>query len=139
MTDTPCWPFTGYISRKGYGQCRYDGAVMHAHRAVWMETFGPIPEGLWVLHRCDNRKCVNPEHLFLGTNDDNVKDKVSKGRQSRLPGSANGCARLTEDDIPVIRELCARGCPQRDVAAVFGVSQPMISLIVRREKWAHVP
>src|SRR5712692_7724477 len=73
-----CWLWKGCLSR-GYGQVQIDSKQMASHRFAWEDIMGPVPEGLWVLHKCDVRNCVNPQHLFLGTNSDNVKDAVSKG------------------------------------------------------------
>lgn len=74
-----CWPITGHRS-KGYGRLKVNGTTQRAHRLVWIYTYGPIPPGLKVLHHCDNPPCCNPEHLFLGTDADNMNDKVVKGR-----------------------------------------------------------
>jgi len=75
-----CWNWKAFIDYKGYGQFGFKNKVVRSHRVAWELTFGPIPSGLHVLHRCDNRKCVNPAHLFLGTNKDNVNDRELKGR-----------------------------------------------------------
>lgn len=79
-----CWPRTGAHDSKGYGLLKVQGAQQRAHRLVWEYTYGPIPDGLWVLHRCDNPPCCNPDHLFLGTNQDNQRDSVNKGRNANM-------------------------------------------------------
>lgn len=78
--DSGCWHFTGYINKAGYGQIKIINNVIHAHRASWILHNGHVPSGLLVCHKCDNPKCVNPDHLFLGTHKDNAIDMVIKGR-----------------------------------------------------------
>jgi hypothetical protein len=75
-----CWDWKSYRCKKGYGRFKLEGSTKMSHRVAWELYFGPIPEGLHVLHVCDNPSCVNPLHLFLGTNQDNVDDKMAKGR-----------------------------------------------------------
>jgi hypothetical protein len=91
-----------------------------------MLAHGPISDGMFVCHRCDNPPCVNPSHLFLGTPADNVHDRDLKGRQARQRGQANGRARLTDDDVREIRRL-AGSMLQREIGARFGVSQSYVS------------
>lgn len=80
--DGECWEYNGYRARWGYGRLKYGGKQWIAPRLSWTLTFGEIPEKLWVLHKCDNPPCVRPDHLFLGTPNDNVQDMISKGRDS---------------------------------------------------------
>lgn len=144
-----CWLWTGARSGNRYGLIRGEGGRHSknevAHRASWTLVYGPIPEGLWVLHRCDNPPCVRPEHLFLGDPTDNNRDTVAKGRMpktmNRFPvrrGSANQASKVTESDVRVIRELNAMGTTQDELAARYGMTQSGISSIVTRRSWAHV-
>lgn len=133
-----CWEFQGSKTEKGYGQVRFRKSKEQAHRAAYMIYKGEIPKGLYVLHRCDNPPCCNPEHLFLGDQFVNMQDMIRKGRLYDRTGSKNGCSKLTEDDIREIRRLKAEGVKQVRLAERFGVSTVAISLIVLRKKWVHV-
>ena len=79
-----CWEWAGHINPNGYGSCKHNGVQTVAHRAAWELMRGPIPDTLYVLHRCDVRSCVNPKHLFLGTQADNKQDEISKNRNYKL-------------------------------------------------------
>lgn len=134
----PCWLWLGPRDRKGYGTTHLGGSRQRgAHQAAWLFANGPIPQGLWVLHKCDNPPCVRPDHLFLGTSDDNIMDMIRKDRHAY--GSRKPKAKLTEIDIVEIRRLCSNGTPYRPIAARFGVSLSLIGLICRRKRWRHVP
>lgn len=145
-----CWLWTGATYEFGYGQIkgplvreRTGFSGMGAHRLSWEIHHGPIPSGLHVLHRCDNPRCCNPTHLFLGTAADNAADKSAKGR-CRTPsqcGEANGRARLKAADIPVIREMAAAGAEHVEIARRFGVHRSTIGRVVRRDLdgWRRVP
>jgi hypothetical protein len=98
--DLECWNWTGALSDKGYGRFMLDGRNSHAHRVAYMLWVGEIPEGLSVCHKCDNPRCVRPQHLFVGSNSDNQQDSVSKGRHWQV--SKTACANghpYTEDNI----------------------------------------
>ena len=149
-----CWPWMASIyKRTGYGRFALTHKRMTgAHRASWMFTHGSIPDGLCVLHTCDNRRCVNPSHLWLGTNDENMADMVAKKRSPtglrngkytkpwRTPrGESNGRSKLTSFIIEEIRaSLDAGTSTQRQLATRFGVAQSMIWAIWHRRAWAHV-
>lgn len=135
-----CWPFIGAKSN-GYGSLRVDGRTAFAHRVSYELFVGPIPDGESVLHRCDNRPCCNPIHLFAGTQLANIQDCVAKGRfvpPPRMVGSGHVEAKLTDNDVRAIRALSDQGMFQRDIAARFGVSQTLVSKIVRGVSWRHV-
>lgn len=138
--EDDCWEWTAYLE-DGYGKIRIAGKSVLAHRVAYELTKGPIPEGLCVCHRCDNRKCVNPRHLWLGTNADNVADREAKGR-NRLPdckGEAHGNAKLTAEDVLRIRELYDDGgYTQKEIARLFGIARTQVSRIVNGHHWRHV-
>lgn len=145
---TDCWRWDGYTGQKGYGYVRVGGragVLKLAHRLAWELQYGPIPEGLWVLHRCDVPRCVRPGHLFLGTPADNNWDMSRKGRHySRtrpdlVPrGERTGKAKLTAAHVVAIRSHAALGKLHREIAAWYGVTRTTISSVVARKSWAHV-
>lgn len=142
-----CWVWKGFTRPDGYGTC-WDAAQRRserAHRVSWAIHMGPIPEGLAVLHRCDNPPCVNPNHLFLGTRSDNSADKVAKGRQARGPamsaavkanaarGERHGMTTLTFAQVEQIRARVEER--PAILAAEFGVSRQTIVRIIKRQTW----
>jgi hypothetical protein len=133
-----CWIWVGSKSRKGYGRMREgprNSKIIAAHRVSWTLHKGPIPSGLFVLHRCDNPACVNPAHLFIGTYADNNADRDSKGRHRPLRGEANGMSKLTKEAVLAIR---ADRRTSVAIAPEFGVSQSLVRLIKNRKAWSHV-
>lgn len=151
-TDDSCWTWQAGRSKNprgkpGYG-CFYLGSRvdrtrrMHAaHRVAWELTNGPIPDGMKVLHRCDNVVCVRPDHLFLGTQGDNVKDMIAKGRKVAARGSRQGSAKLTEEQVKQIRAAYQKGSrgPSGAVALAckYGVTRGTITDIATRA-WRHL-
>lgn len=134
-----CWTFrSGARTRSGHRQIWVVDRMVLAHRVSWELHHGPILEGMVVCHRCDNPPCVNPAHLFLGTVAANNEDRDLKGRHVALPGSSNGNAKLSEYQVQEILAACADGEPQRAVAGRYGISQGLVSLIVRGKAWTHV-
>lgn len=137
-----CWPWKGERVWNGYGAVRVQGKRgprVVAHRVAYMLTNGSIPDGMKVCHRCDNRACVNPSHLFLGTQAENLADMRAKGRDfppPRMVGQRNPGAKLTADQVASIRVAIAGGAVQRHLAAEYGVSPSAINLIARGKKWA---
>ncbi len=147
-TDS-CWEWTAAQGRRGYGVCRI-GRERRAHRASYIMQNGPIPGGLWVLHRCDNPPCVRPDHLFLGTAKDNSQDMSRKGRSAfngdRNPkhthpaiGMAHPQSKLTNDKVIEIRRANSAGTPQNTLAARFNVSTGLINAIIKGRAWRHLP
>lgn len=129
-----CWEWTAGKYASGYG-IYWDGKRrIRAHRYAWELTNGPIADGLCCLHICDNRACVNPAHVFLGTKGDNARDMVAKRRS--LSGERNHKAKLTREQVEEIRRLYSAGeISQQKMADRFGVSQAHISVIVRHKEW----
>ena len=136
-----CWEWTASTYSNGYGHIglgRGLGGAL-AHRMAWVLTQGPIPDGQYVCHRCDNPRCVNPAHLFLGSQGDNMRDAKQKGRVSggRMPGDKNPNAKLSPSQVIAIRKRYAqRDVYQSCLAEEYGVSQAQISSICRGESWA---
>lgn len=123
-----CWEWMSRRNSAGYGQLYMSEAgrrkTWRAPRVAWLLSHGPIPPGLFVLHRCDNPPCVNPDHLFLGNTMDNAQDMMAKGRGPS--GERNGNARLTAADVQDIRDRLARGEATRSIARIYGVDPATI-------------
>jgi hypothetical protein len=138
-----CWRWTGGTSGAkagGHGQFWFGNRMVRAHRVAWELATGKSPGAMCVCHRCDNPLCVNPDHLFLGTQTDNIADMVAKGRQQRVPrpGEANTQARLTDDDVRQIRAANDAGEGRHAIAARYGISPNHAYRIATRRNWAHV-
>ncbi|HEX8011565.1 MAG TPA: HNH endonuclease [Casimicrobiaceae bacterium] len=132
-----CIEFRGHKRKDGYGALTIRRRYWLAHRFAYECVKGPIPPGMCVCHACDNPSCVNPEHLWLGTNADNVADKVVKGRQLR--GEKAALAKLTEAKVRTIRAEYAAGVAgYKKLARKYGVNRTTIRPIVRRKTWRHV-
>ena len=133
-TKTRCWEWLAAIDSNGYGRFGHiPNRSMLAHRYSFITAFGPIPNNLDVCHTCDNPKCVNPKHLFLGTAKDNMADCKRKGRKKPPPlftSESHPMAKLT--DMEILEILKTTGVSQRKMAVRFNVSQPQISRIIRR-------
>lgn len=133
VSDCGCWLWTAYRMKNGYGLFRYPDGHHLAHRVSHRLFIGPVPDGLDVMHSCDNPACVNPEHLSAGTRTDNMRDAVRKGRMRR--GESHGRAKLVDADVIAIRESSEL---QRVLALRYGVRQTTISKIKRGQKWSHL-
>ena len=134
--DGGCWLFAGAVcNRAGHVHiAREDGSRMLAHRYSYELFHGPTPDGLVVRHRCDVGRCVNPDHLLVGTQKQNVHDAIQRNRRN-----AFGRQRLTVESVLDIRERFALGEMQRTIARAYGVSKGCIHAVVHRLTWAHVP
>lgn len=135
-SDDPCWLWTDRPDKQGYGRFRFPRKNMAAHRVSFLIFNGPIPDNMFVLHRCDNPLCVHPGHLFLGTQTDNMADKKAKGRN--LIGSHHQNSRLNEAAVATIKELLRQGMPQMQIARRFNISQTTICHISTGQIWRHV-
>lgn len=133
--NTGCRLWAGAVFNRGYGK----HGSKSAHRLSWAASFGPIPEGLHVLHRCDTRACVNPQHLFLGTHRDNMLDMVAKGRAAVTHrGEDHRFARLTERGVRAIRARRASGELMTRIAADLSVSKHTVRDVITGRTWSHV-
>ncbi len=151
-TDS-CWNWTECITPdRGYGQFSFGGRLQPAHRVSWKFAHGAIPMGMSVLHHCDNRKCVRPDHLFLGTAMDNTHDMLAKGREASgknngskthpecvVKGENHPFHKITEDDVRMIRARYRPGLVTLDdLSREFRLNPKTIHRIVLRERWKHV-
>lgn len=138
--ENGCWEWQGWVNSVGYGV--YDWSVnykkykMTAHRLSMLLAYGYIPEGKCVLHHCDNRLCMNPGHLFYGTQAENMQDCIKKGRRNNTHHP--NIRWMTDGLVRIIREKHADGMSGKELAEIFSLSQSTISEIVNRKTWAHV-
>jgi hypothetical protein len=140
-TDS-CWLWQGSVNNKGYGEIKARDAVYYVHRYSWEIHRGSIPDKLCVLHICDTPTCVNPEHLFLGTQADNMRDMYAKGRDYRGPkttiGEKHGMAKLTEEEVRTLRSY-PKGTSPTLLADKFGISLTHVWQVRSRKVWRHIP
>lgn len=135
--DNECWPWTKAITSAGYGCIRIDGKSWQAHRVAYILKFGELSPHLAICHSCDNRRCVNPAHLFAGTIADNNNDRHAKGRSSggKMAGEANPRAKLTAE---IVRQIYSAKGALKDVARRFGIDEKSVSSIRTGASWASV-
>lgn len=139
VTESGCWLWTASTNRSGYGQFMIKPRPYLAHRVSWSLLRGSIPEGMHVLHKCDTPACVNPDHLFLGTDADNVKDMYAKGRQglgNRLCGERHGMAKIPVDVVKAV--FLADSGTQKQIAERFGITESSVNAIRSGRQWSSV-
>ena len=144
-TDT-CWIWLASRATTGYGQMfvamkgKRSNIVHKSHRIAWQIYVGPIPNGLQVLHNCDNRLCVKPDHLYLGTQQDNVNDMMKRGRNGycRREGQQHPMAKLTDNQVGCIKHRLTIGISPKDLAKEFSVARSTIAEISRGATWRHI-
>lgn len=138
-----CWIWKKSVGRNGYGKYALGrGKTIGAHRASYQAFNGEIPFGLDVCHRCDVRKCVNPQHLFVGTRSENIKDAVAKDRwhrENRPRGQTKPAAKLKDADIPTILAALNAGETKASLGRTYSVTPRTIALIKSGEGWKHIP
>ena len=132
--ETPCWEWTGKRIVAGYGQFFFDGAHRFATHIVWRLIYGSdVPKGKHVLHRCDNPPCVNPEHLFLGDQKENMEDAVIKNRHSHK--ETHGMTKLSATDVEAIRAMGKEKKTYFEIALRFGISFQHVGQIINHKRW----
>ena len=137
-----CLVFTGQRDRKGYGILRLDGKLQRAHRLMYELTHGKISTGGVVRHTCDQPSCINPAHLVIGSQADNVRDMFERNRQNKAQGEACGQSKLTPSQVIEIRQSYIKGKYGGGAGALakrFGVSKPSVQAILRGDTWRHLP
>ena len=148
--NSGCLLWLGKCLRNGYAVSRLKRPSMYVHRTVRHLIAGDVIPEMDVCHHCDVRSCINPDHLFVGTRQENLKDAVNKGRMGgryhwmrKWPekisrGTTNGAAKLSESDVLEIRSLHMSGALQEEIAVMFGISQTGVSAIITRKVWTHI-
>lgn len=133
-----CWEWRGAHDTFGYGNFYY-GRYEKAHRFSYLLAYGDIPKGMQVCHKCDNPRCVNPKHFFLGTLSENIKDMWNKGRGYIARGEKSNSAKLTEAQVREIRQAYKpHVVTEKMLAKKYGVGMTIINSIIHRKKWSHL-
>lgn len=135
--DNGCFIVTSHrANQDGYSNLYRNKKHIRAHRLVFEECFGTIPEGLVIRHKCDNPRCINPEHLELGTNKENMRDAVERDRNAK--GEKNGRSKLTEEKVREIRNMVSTGMQTKEIAKTLNISFETTKKVRERKTWKHV-
>ncbi len=137
VVDSGCWEWQRYI-KEGYGITILKGQIEQAHRASWKVFIGEIPEGMQVNHKCHNRKCINTEHLYIGTQKQNMQDMIDANRGCDRRGSLSPVAKLNERKVKIIKDLIALGWKIKPIADKYNVCESTIRAIRSNLTWTHV-
>lgn len=132
-----CWEWKGFRLKTGYGKFSYKRKSYLAHRISWYLFNGPIPDYLCVCHKCDNPPCINPEHLFLGTQVDNIQDMIKKNRRD-FKGENAPYRKLSSNQVLKIRELIQNGVKQKEICRIFDITQGHVASIKYRRCWKEL-
>jgi len=145
--ESGCWEWTASTDERGYGRFGIRVPVYKAHRVSWTIHHGQIPDGLEACHTCDNPSCVRPDHLFLGTQADNLEDCARKGRngahshpEKRPRGESHGCSKLNASIVAMIHELSGKGMPSTRIVKLLPVAvhHSTVRRVIHGERWSHV-
>lgn len=134
-----CWEWQGCVNRKGYGRILVGRSARATHRVMYQAVHGVISKDTFVCHVCDNPTCVNPDHLWAGSHQDNMNDMKTKGRSPSSPGERNGRAKLTESTVVEIRTRHSGGESIRSLSRNYNVDKRTVSRLIRKLAWASVP
>lgn len=137
-TTDSCWEWTGSLSAGGYSQLQIDGEKFYAHRISYRLFHGPIEPGRYVCHKCDNKKCINPMHLYAGLPEENTEDAMERGELKEYVADGNPAAKLTADEAKDAYERVQDGESQASVARDLGVTKSCIWTVVHGKTWASV-
>ena len=132
-----CWLFKGKISKRGYGYSSFNGRSYSAHRLAYHILIGNIPDKMLILHKCDVRNCVNPEHLFIGNQSDNMYDMYQKGRYDNK-GERNSNSKLNSEQVLEIRKMYKEKYTLKTIAKKFNISIKQISNIINYNQWKNI-
>ena len=136
INENGCWEWNKSKSKSGYAKIWYRGSTMRGNRVSYLAFIGDIPEGILVCHHCDNRSCINPDHLFLGTHKDNCHDSIQKCRHAH--GEKSSKSKLKSEHITEIRKLYSSGISQEKISKKYNVNQSCISSIILKKTWNHI-